>query len=75
MPNNHGIDLSALEPNHCVRATNVGGFPALLRECNMTLVVAVVLAFGAGFLIRPIADSDHRRDPYRDYRNLSRFDD
>jgi hypothetical protein len=41
----------------------------------MTLVVAVVLALGAGFLIKPFADSDRRRDPYRDYRNLTHYDD
>jgi hypothetical protein len=41
-------------------------------------IVAVLLAFGVGFLIRPFVYDDHRRDLdhiYGDYRNLTHYDD
>jgi hypothetical protein len=37
----------------------------------MTIIVAVVLAFGAGFLVRPLLDDDDLQDSditYADYR-------
>jgi hypothetical protein len=54
------------------------GFPALLRECNMTTIVAVVLALVLGLLISSFGSDDRRNDVNHfdeHYRNLSHYDD
>jgi hypothetical protein len=44
----------------------------------MILIVAVLLAFGVGFLIRPFVYDDRRQDldhVYGDHRHLTQYDD
>jgi hypothetical protein len=51
-----------VEPSAMLKRLISGGMPRAFLRAPMTLAVAVLLAFGAGLVVRPFVDGDRRHD-------------